>query len=881
MADNSIDLKIEAVLKTANATSDLTVLKKSLKELTSMAIEYGDTNEAAFQKVASAAGEIKDKIQDARASISAVSGKPIENLASSLNLARGSLQNLDFSQASTSIKLLSSNIKGLKFGDLSGGVGELSSSLVDLGKAILTNPLLLLAGIVLLLISKFDDLKASGGVIGKVFTAIGEAIKSITDAITAFTDAIGLTAVASQKKTQQILDGLEKEKNALIERYDLETKLATDQNKNTELVEAKKLNAIEENAKATIAVYNQLKAENGKLTDKQREELEKTQKSYEQSQNDKLEFLTRVSSLAINSEKDTQFQIEQNRINLMAEGAGKVAAQTALDRKKQTKDDKIDLDKRLDQLHSYYTARLHGLDRSSTEAIELRKEEQTQLTKIEKEGEQKSSDLQKEQNKKIRDDSLVRRASLLSDAQKLAQDRLQLDLDNFKISDAVKLQAQKNYIDKSIQLSNQVFDVQIKQAAGSVEKQKGLEEEKLLAVKKFRQEEEKLEKDFANKQEKLAIDKHNQMLENNIKNAELLKEFSKTYKQSLDADLAVLSANNAKVVSDDWNTYREKIKNVNISSIEKQKILDEYNQKEIDNNDALKKRLAKINEDYQRQQNDLLNRNLAETSQVELDNLKRKGGFNLSGELKIIEKINAEKSLALQNQMNEELKAVSDNEQQKNIIREKFKQLEIQQGEDAKQAKIKAVADSAEKVTGYLQAGADAAGAISDIASNLEEKKRDKNGKLSLDIQKKQFTRNKALGIANAVINTAASIAKTIGELGLPAGLPASIAAGVMGALQIAKIASTQFKPESGGSGSSGASISAPSIASAPSLGGNASLLRSQQSLQANKINSFGSGNAPVTVHMAPIRVSVVESDISRAQANANVVQNRAMLVGP
>jgi len=881
--DNSIDLKIEAVLKTANATSDLTTLKKSLKELTSMAIEYGETNEEAFKKVAAAAGDIKDRIADARQSIAAVSGKPIENLSSSLNLARGSLQSLDFSQAATGIKLLATNLNGLKFGDLSSGVSQLSQSIVSLGKAIMANPILLLAGVVILLISKFDELKNAGGIIGKVFTAIGEAIKSITEAITMFSDALGLTAVAAEKKTQKILDGLEKEKEKLIERYDLEAKLAADLNKNTDIVEARKLNAIEENAKKIIETYNKIKEENGTLTEKQQEEYEKAKTVFEKTQDDKLEFLTRVGKQVMDSEKETQFQIEQNRINLMADGAAKVSAQADLDRRKQTKDEQIELDKRLDQLHSYYTVRLANLNKDSKEAIALRKTESEQLKKIYDEGQQKIADLQKEQNKKIREYNLQSRATTLSDEQKLQQDQLQLTLDNFKVSDTVKLNAQKEYYDKAIVLSNELYDVQIKQAAGSAKKQEFLRKEKLIAAERLQQQSLKLQKDFDDKQEKIAIEKHNQVLEDNVRKAELLKEFSKTYQQSLEADLAVLKANNEKAINDDWNTYREKIKNVNLSEQEKLDLLAQYKQKEIDNNEALEKREKKRKDDEDKRQKDEHIKNVLETDEIELGIIQKKGGIHLGAELRAINKIYADKKVAQDAAMQEELKAVGDNEQAKDDIRTKYAAIERQRQQDLKDDKIRAEMEAVQKVTDILRVGTEAAGLISDIATNLENKKRDKNGKLSLEIQKKQFNRTKALGIAEAVINTAASIAKTLGTLGIPAGIPASIVAAVMGGLQIAKIATTQFKGDSGGSGGGGAaSVAAPSMASAPTLGGGSnSLLRSQQQLRANKLNSIGSGTGNVNVQMEPIRVHVLESDITKAQSNVSTVQTRASLAGP
>jgi len=77
---------------------------------------------------------------------------------------------------------------------------------------------------------------------------------------------------------------------------------------------------------------------------------------------------------------------------------------------------------------------------------------------------------------------------------------------------------------------------------------------------------------------------------------------------------------------------------------------------------------------------------------------------------------------------------------------------------------------------------------------------------------KKAFQRNKALGIAGAVLNTASAvlgaIAPAAGGLGIPAGIPGAILAAATGAAQIATIAKTQFN--SGASTTSTGSLSTP-----------------------------------------------------------------------
>lgn len=878
-----IDLKIKAALDSANAASGLKELKTSMKELQSLAAEFGD-NQEAFEELATAAGQIKGRIDDIRGSIQAVSGDPIENVTASLNLAKSSLAGLDFGQASQGVKLLASNIKGVKFGDLSKGVGELTTSLVELGKAILTNPLLLIAGIIILLIAKFDELKAMGGKIGAVFVQIGKAVKFVIDAMIALADATGLTAIAAEKRTTRILKGLEREREQILSIADLQAKIAADIGKAAEVVEAKRINDLINNSKKTIEQYNILKKAHTVLTEDQKTELNKATATLRENLMERQEFQIRTAKQTSLTIRDNALQNEQSTIDIMAEGAAKIAAQADLDRRKETIALRKDLDNQLDITRAYYSSLLNNDKLSKKEIAALKENEAKELANLTNKGNTELNNLTKKQNKIVREDNLARRLTTLTDTQKLAQDRLQLELDNFKNSDAIKLKAQKDFIAKSIALSNQSYDTQIEQARGSAEKQKFLQEEKLLAEKKLKQDELKLEKDYADNQKLISQEKQNIKLNENVILSGLLKEFSITHKQHLEADLSVLRASNDKTINDDWNTYKEKIKNVNLTSQERADLLEFYNKKEIQNKEATEKRKTLIENQYLKEQRELLLQNITATDEIELDNLKRLGGIKLDTELALLDKLNNDKQLALQNSLNDELKVVNDNEQQKNAIREKYRQLEIQQDKATFDLKVKAIADTTNKVIGYVQYGADIASAIGDLANQADEKKRDKDGKMALNIQKKIFNRNKALGIANAVINTAAAVTTTIGTLGIPAGIAPSIAAGIMGALQIAKISATQFNPEGGSSG--GGSVAAPvapSMATAPTLGGNNSMLRGQSQLQfgSNKLSKLGTTSTNNnTIQIGPVKAYVVENEITSMQKNVATTQTRTTLSG-
>lgn len=90
-------------------------------------------------------------------------------------------------------------------------------------------------------------------------------------------------------------------------------------------------------------------------------------------------------------------------------------------------------------------------------------------------------------------------------------------------------------------------------------------------------------------------------------------------------------------------------------------------------------------------------------------------------------------------------------------------------------------------------------------------------GDVMLDTLGKVFGESKEFAIAEAVINTAQAITKTLASLPFPVNIAAAAAVGAMGAVQIAKIASTN--KGGGGGGASAAAPAAAAAAAAPAQG--------------------------------------------------------------
>ncbi len=136
--------------------------------------------------------------------------------------------------------------------------------------------------------------------------------------------------------------------------------------------------------------------------------------------------------------------------------------------------------------------------------------------------------------------------------------------------------------------------------------------------------------------------------------------------------------------------------------------------------------------------------------------------------------------------------------------------------------------------------------------------------------QKKAFQVNKAISIAQAIINTAGAISAAInpavGGLGIPAGLPGAALAGITGAAQVATIAATQFQ----GSGSS-----SPSAPSSSSLGG----VSESQAPAFNVVGQSGFNQVATALgqsNSTPIKTYVLSGDVTTAQALDNNIIDTA-----
>ena len=167
--------------------------------------------------------------------------------------------------------------------------------------------------------------------------------------------------------------------------------------------------------------------------------------------------------------------------------------------------------------------------------------------------------------------------------------------------------------------------------------------------------------------------------------------------------------------------------------------------------------------------------------------------------------------------------------------------------------------------------------AIADI-QDASNKAIDKSNK---ELAEKQFKRQKALNIVNAVINGAQAVLQAIANFGpppSPLGIAGIVAAGVITAAQIAAIASQKFD---GGATGAPTSVSTPSIPDTTTSTSSPVTTASAGGFTGFNQGVLGSptGAGATGTELnpqAPQRVYILESDITDTQRRVSVLENNA-----
>ena len=185
MADNKVVLEFEIKGNGEQKAQSLRAQMKALKE------ELGRLPEGTkeFDQVQRQLGELTDKVGDLSRGVNTLAGDPLERLNNSFGMIGSSIMSLDFGAAVTGLNGVSSAVGDLKAKDIGKIFKDVGGALANLGKALLTNPIFLVAGAVALIVMNFDKLLKIMPSVEKGLTGISETEREIARASEARAEA--------------------------------------------------------------------------------------------------------------------------------------------------------------------------------------------------------------------------------------------------------------------------------------------------------------------------------------------------------------------------------------------------------------------------------------------------------------------------------------------------------------------------------------------------------------------------------------------------------------------------------------------------------------------------------------------------------------------
>lgn len=194
----------DAGKKTSNAFLDLRAQLKAAKG--DLADAFGTGNQDAINEASKKVGEIKDRINDLNDTTNAfASGSQFQKIGNLFRDVAANIVNLDFGRAEEQSAALLKTTKALTLKEGIQGVKQLGSTFANIGKALLVNPIFLIAGVIALIIAKFDALRGAGGLIGAIFNGIAKAIDILITSGKDLLDFLGIID-STKKSLEELID---------------------------------------------------------------------------------------------------------------------------------------------------------------------------------------------------------------------------------------------------------------------------------------------------------------------------------------------------------------------------------------------------------------------------------------------------------------------------------------------------------------------------------------------------------------------------------------------------------------------------------------------------------------------------------------------------
>lgn len=172
-----IEVDVQGTERVESMRSQMRKLREELARL--------PEGSAEFNKVQKQLGQLKDKVDDLGRGVNTLAGDPLERLNNSFGMIGSSILSLDFGAAVQGLNGVSLAVKDIKMKDITEGIGSLGTAFANLGKALYSNPIFLIAGV----------LAAVGGAL----YAYGQTMPYVTDQTKQLAEATHKATEASEK----------------------------------------------------------------------------------------------------------------------------------------------------------------------------------------------------------------------------------------------------------------------------------------------------------------------------------------------------------------------------------------------------------------------------------------------------------------------------------------------------------------------------------------------------------------------------------------------------------------------------------------------------------------------------------------------------------
>ena len=170
-------------------------LRQQLKGLRDDLARATDPEEMA--QLAQAAGTVRDKMKDLNEQVAVfAAGSKFEQASIAIGQIGGDLGNLDFEGASEKAAKLTTIVKSISFAEATKGLGELGTTFLNLGKALLTNPLFLIPAVI-------TGILGALGLLGPILDGVKKLFELLSNTVNDFLISLGLVKPAIKEVSEE------------------------------------------------------------------------------------------------------------------------------------------------------------------------------------------------------------------------------------------------------------------------------------------------------------------------------------------------------------------------------------------------------------------------------------------------------------------------------------------------------------------------------------------------------------------------------------------------------------------------------------------------------------------------------------------------------